>query len=291
MQAFLDGLSTFWQQVVGVLLSFNWSDILDIILVAFLLYNAIKLVRETRAAIFIKAIVIVVIFHLVALVLRLDTINWLMDEVIFQYGIFTLLIVFQPELRRVLERLGRSSFSAIRNNLSSDEALKQTTESIDAVCVACRNMSNSKTGALIVFERQVLLGDVIATGTVLDAAASNEMVQNVFYPKAPLHDGAMIVRDGKVYAAACILPLTQKEVNRELGTRHRAAIGISENSDALVVVVSEETGAISVALNGFLRRDFNYQSLKAELERVLLNRTDDSDNNGKRPFWKGWKMS
>ena len=291
MQAFLDSLSTFWQQFVGVLLSFSWSDILDIILVAFLLYNAIKLVRETRAAIFIKAIVIVVVFHLVALVLHLDTINWLMEEVIFQYGIFTLLIVFQPELRRVLERLGRSSFSAIRNTLSTDEALKQTVESIDAVCVACRNMSNSNTGALIVFERQVLLGDVIATGTVLDAAASNEMVQNVFYPKAPLHDGAMIVRDGKVYAAACILPLTQKEVNRELGTRHRAAIGISENSDALVVVVSEETGAISVALNGFLRRDFNYQSLKAELERVLLNRTDDSDNNGKRPFWKGWKKS
>lgn len=289
MQTILEQLGTIWQQILGVLLNFHIVDLIDILVVAFILYSVIKLVRETRAAIFIKAILIIVLVRLVALVLNLDTINWLMEEVIFQYGIFTLLIVFQPELRRILERLGRSSLTSIRGSLSSDESIRQTVASIDAVCAACRSMSNSKIGALIVFERQVLLGDVIATGTVLDAIASNEAVQNVFYPKAPLHDGAMIVRNGKIHAAACILPLTQKEVNRELGTRHRAAIGMSENSDAVVVVVSEETGTISVAINGFIHRDYNYQTLKTELENALLDRKDD-ETEKKHSFWKGWKL-
>ena len=289
MQAFFDQMKTLWQQFVGVLLGFRLSDAIDIIVVAFIIYSVIKLLRETRAAIFIKGIAIIVFIRIVAVILNLDTINWMMEEVIFQYGIFTLLIVFQPELRRILESLGRSSLTAIRGNLSTDEKIRLKVDAIDAVCTSCRNMSNAKIGALIVFERQVLLGDVVSTGTVINANPSSEMIQNIFFPKAPLHDGAMIIREGNILAAACILPLTSKDVNRELGTRHRAAIGMSENSDAIVVIVSEETGTISVASNGVIKRDYSIPMLKSELEKALLdiNGEDDAGNN-KKQFWKGW---
>lgn len=286
----LYGLQVLW----GVIRGFTVSDALDIIIVAYLIYKIIQLVRGTKAVTFIKGIILVIILRAVAILLNLDSINWLMEEVIFQYGIIALLIVFQPELRKILERMGRSSIVKFGRNFSSFETAEEMLDSIDAVCGACKLMSESKTGALIVFEREVMLNDIIDTGTTLDAIASTEELCNIFYPKAPLHDGAVIMRYGRVIAAGCILPLTVKEeISRELGTRHRAAIGMSENSDAVVVVVSEETGKISIAKNGFIRRNYTPEKLKAELEKSLLTPQDENESKRKKffSFLKGRKKN
>ena len=217
----------------------------------------------------------------------MDTMGWLIKNMM-NFAVFALLIVFQPELRRMLEQMGRSRIATFGHSLSASEAEQEQRAAIESVCKACTSMSASKTGALIVFERQTMLGEVIATGTVIDGAVSPELLGNIFFNKAPLHDGALIIRYGRVKAAACILPLSQNEINRELGTRHRAALGMSEVSDAVVVVVSEETGTISVARNGTLTRGYDAITLSTELEKALLPSTADENPSG-RAFWKRWK--
>lgn len=278
MQAFFNqilyGLDVLW----GVIKGFRLSDALEIIIVAYLIYKVIQIFRGTKATTFIKGVLLVVALRVIAIVFKLDAINWLMEEVVFQYGIFALLIVFQPELRKMLERIGRSSITTFRRALDSSDSAEDMMDSIDAVCSAVKIMSDTKTGALLVFEREVMLNDIVDTGTTLDALASTESLCNIFYPKAPLHDGAVVMRYGRVLAAGCILPLTQKEeVSRELGTRHRAALGMSENSDAVVVVVSEETGTVSVAKNGILRRNYSPEQLRTELEKSLLTAKDEDE--------------
>lgn len=259
------------------------SDFLDILLVAFIIYSAIKLIRETRAMQLVKgAILLVVLFALVSL-LEMQVSKYLLSF-IFSDLLVILVIIFSPEIRHALESVGRSSVSKLNifNFANKDNIFKKEKieTAINGVCKACADMSDEKIGALIVFKKETMLGEIIKTGTYVDAAVSPELIGNIFFPKAPMHDGAAIIEDGRVVAAGCILPLTNNtDISSDLGTRHRAAIGMSEFSDAIVVVVSEETGSISVAQKGFLRRGISDGDLREILMKSFVD--DDSDNGNK----------
>ncbi|MDR0903716.1 MAG: diadenylate cyclase CdaA [Ruminococcus sp.] len=267
-------------------------DIIDIGVLAFLIYWGIKFVRETRAGGLIRGIVILAAAYFVASVFDMKAITFIMNN-LFNAGIFAVLILFQPELRRTLEKMGHSKLSkiAVFQNLSEKEDSSGVwANAIEAVVDACDDLSATTTGALIVFEQESKLGEQIATGTIINAAPSKELLGNIFYPKTPLHDGAVIMRDGIVLAAGCFLPKPQKEesINKSLGSRHRAAIGMSENSDAIIVVVSEETGTISVAENGELKRGFTRDSLKKYLRGALIpERTAFAAKADKKQHKKG----
>jgi diadenylate cyclase len=275
--------SSFLESLKNVFLSFRFSDIIDILLVTAVIYGAIKLMRETRAGQLMKGILIVLGVWIFANVAQLYMMKTLLASVI-QYGLVFLFVVFQPELRSALEKMGRGHVGCLRSVLGGrsseeEEQQKQIRRGILAVVEACDNMSKSKTGALIVFERDTRLGDIVETGTVIEAVPSVPIICNIFFNKAPLHDGAMVMRNGMLYAAGCILPLTKRnnDVAIELGTRHRAAIGMSENSDAVVVVVSEETGQISIALGGTITRNYTRESLQNELNSLLLDHQSSKD--------------
>lgn len=240
------------------------TDIVDILLVAVLIYWVIVWVRETRAWFLLKGILVLILISLVSNIFNLYTISWLIEKAL-SVGILAILILFQPEFRKALENIGKGSmvtnlFSSEKNMTSLDE--KTATEVIDAAL----RMSREKTGALIVIENEVPVGDFEDRGVVIDAVVSSQLLTNIFVNKTPLHDGAVIIRDNRIASAACILPLTQAELSSDLGTRHRAAVGASEVSDAYVVVVSEETGKISVAHEGKLRSGIK----KAELMELLI---------------------
>lgn len=284
------GENGLWEAIVNVyngfvslMMTFKATDVLDIMVVAFMIYNLIKIVRETRAEQLVKGILVLVVAFFISEIFKLKMLNALFSS-FFQFSVLAVLIVFQPELRSALEHIGRSKIAKYWNTISGskgidEEKIKQVKAVINSVTEAANNFQRSKTGALIVFERQTRLGDIINTGTVLDAEPSVSIIGNIFYNKAPLHDGAMIVREGKLYAAGCILPLTAKNslVSSELGTRHRAAIGISENSDAVAVVVSEETGNISIAVNGVISRDYTRETLSVALEELLVPKNDRTE--------------
>ncbi len=266
---------------ISLMMTFKATDVLDIMVVSFIIYNLIKIVRETRAEQLVKGILVLLVAFFISGLFSLKMLNTLFSS-FFQFSVLAVLIVFQPELRSALEHIGRSKIAKYWNNISGGKAVEEErTENlksaIHCVCEAANNFQKSKTGALIVFERQTRLGDIINTGTVIDAEPSVSMIGNIFFNKAPLHDGAMIVRDGKLYAAGCILPLTANNsaVSAELGTRHRAAIGISENSDAVAVVVSEETGAISIAVEGVITRDYTRETLSIALEEMILPKVNE----------------
>ncbi len=264
-----------WDSFVGLVMSFQVADALDVILVSFIIYKGIKLVRETRTEQLIKGIFILIAVWAISFYLRLHMMIYILDAFL-QFGIIALLIIFQPELRRVLEQIGRSGIgskylSIPILNKEPEDVEKQQRKCINAVVDAMASLQKQKMGALVVFERQTKLGEIIETGTILNAEPSAPIIGNIFFNKAPLHDGAMIIRDSMVYAAGCILPLTKSDaISIDLGTRHRAAIGMSENSDAVVVVVSEETGQISVAVKGGLTRNYTRETLKGELESLLI---------------------
>lgn len=264
-----------WQSLVSTVKTISLFDIVDIALVAFVVYKGIALIRGTRAAQLIKGILILAVSYFVAAQLNLQAMKFLLVNV-FQYGVFALLVVFQPELRRILEQVGRSG-NRLRYNLfaitvkDAEKHEEETRTAIKAVCSAAVTLQKTKTGALVVFENVTKLGEIIKTGTVIDAAPMHDLLCNIFFPNSPLHDGAVIISDGRVYAAGCFLPLSQnQQISRELGTRHRAALGMSENSDALVVIVSEETGVISLAKGGVLQRNLTADTLRTALERGLL---------------------
>ncbi len=270
-------IQSWFTQFCLVMSTFGVVDLLDIIIVAFIIYKIIQIVRQTRAKQLIYGVFVIVIAWMVSSWLDMIALHQLLGLVIGQ-GVIAIAIIFQPEIRSALELVSRTNINLIgRRSKSGDElAIK---ESIDAVSRACQSFQNSKTGALIVFERNTPLGDIINTGTVIDADITTELLGNVFYPKTPLHDGAAVIRGGRLYAAGCILPLTKNNsLKKELGTRHRASIGMSENSDAIVVVVSEETGTISVAMSGVLHRDFNMVTLRELLERELLPDPSDAED-------------
>ena len=256
----------------NILSSIGLNDVLDILIVAFLVYKVLGFIRETRAEQLAKGIVVLVGATLLSNFFDLYTLHWLLSGVM-TVGMVALVVIFQPELRRALEHLGRSRFVNIMNDIDKEDAKRMVTEMVNAV----ETMSASRTGALMVIEKEITLNDIVETGTVIDARISAEMIGNVFYEGAPLHDGAMIIRGSRLYAAGCVLPLTQnKELSKELGTRHRAGIGITENSDALVIIVSEETGVISMAQNGVLTRFMDGKSI----EKILLDMYLQEDNKG-----------
>ena len=256
----------------NILSSIGLNDVLDILIVAFLVYKVLGFIRETRAEQLAKGIVVLVGATLLSNFFDLYTLHWLLSGVM-TVGLVALVVIFQPELRRALEHLGRSRFVNIMNDIDKEDAKRMVTEMVNAV----ETMSASRTGALMVIEKEITLNDIVETGTVIDARISAEMIGNVFYEGAPLHDGAMIIRGSRLYAAGCVLPLTQnKELSKELGTRHSAGIGITENSDALVIIVSEETGVISMAQNGVLTRFMDGKSI----EKILLDMYLQEDNKG-----------
>lgn len=271
--------------VIGNLIkSFKVSDVLDIVVVSFIIYSLIKLVRETRAEQLVKGILILVVAYVLSWQMNLKMLSTLLSN-FFQFSVLALLMVFQPELRRALEQIGRSRlgkyWSFGSNSKDAETYIKDQKRCIQAVVESAMSLQKTKTGALMVIERQTKLGDIINTGTVVNAVPSVPIIGNIFFNKAPLHDGAMVLRDGMIYAAGCILPLTKSDaVSIDLGTRHRAAIGMSENSDAVVVVVSEETGTVSVAKNGILTRNYTRETLAAELESELL--PEDAESGERR---------
>lgn len=281
----MDIIITIWKSFISLVKSFGISDALDVLLVSFIIYSGIKLVRETRAEQLVKGIIILLLVWAASNILKLYMMKTLLSY-FFQFSVFALLVVFQPELRRALEQIGRGGIGNKRwtfgVSLKDEEALmQQNRRGLNAVVDAAAVLQKQKTGALIVFEMQTKLGDIIDTGTVVNAVPSAPIICNIFFNKAPLHDGAMIMRDGMLYAAGCILPLTKSDkVSIELGTRHRAAIGITENSDSVVVVVSEETGQISVVVNGVLTRNYIRETLKSELESLIL--PSESEQGEKR---------
>lgn len=249
------------------------TDIIDIFLVAIIVYQLLKMIKETRAIQIVKGIAILFVIFQVSIWAHLTTLNYLLSNAL-QVGVFSIVVIFQPELRSLFEKMGRSKVGRIMD-IASGTAEDRQDYAVNEITRAAENLSATKTGALIVIERQTKLGDVIRTGTVLDAEVSASLLENIFVPNTPLHDGAVIMRGDRVYTAGCFLPLTSNSnLSRELGTRHRAALGISEASDALVIVVSEETGKISIALNGTLTRNLNGQSLKNALNRVLMTQNE-----------------
>lgn len=279
MEAFSD-IGHWLQQVWSVLSTITWIDFIDVLVVAYIVYKAFQFIRETRSEQLIKGIVLIVVAYMVARLLQMYAFFSILEYIV-RNGIIAVVILFQPEIRRAIEQVGQSSFKRSFGGmfgLKQDKFFRME-ETIDSVCKASTSMSGKKVGALIVFEQNTNLGDIVKTGVVLDALPSVEVIENIFYPKSPLHDGAMIIRSGKIYASACILPLTKKRpVDRELGTRHRAALGMSEDSDAVVVVVSEETGTISVAIKGVLYRELQIDSLKELLVSELIGAEEERDS-------------
>ena len=254
-------MQNFFQNIV---LSIGITDVIDILIVAFVVYKVLGFIRETRAEQLIKGLLILVAATFLADAFDLYTISWILNGTL-TLGVIALVIVFQPELRRGLEYVGRSKIVKSPFGQFDKEKAKLIVSSFTK---AIDEFSKCKTGALIVVERETALSDVAETGTTLNALVSTELLGNIFYEGAPLHDGAVIIRGDRVMAAGCVLPLTQNnQLSSELGTRHRAALGITENSDALVLVVSEETGIISMADNGKLSRFLDIKSV----EKILLN--------------------
>lgn len=248
----------------------GFTDILDILIVTFIIYKLLHFIRETRAEQLAKGLLFLMVATLLSKVLQLYTLHWILSGVM-TVGLIAVVVIFQPELRRGLEYLGRSKFSNVLSEVDKEEAKYMVGQLVEAV----DSMSASHTGALIVIEREISLNDIAETGTIIDAAISSQMIGNIFYEGAPLHDGALIIRGSRIHAAGCVLPLTQnKNLNKELGTRHRAGIGITENSDALVIIVSEETGIISVAQNGKLTRFLDVKKVEKALFNLYLEESE-----------------
>ncbi len=272
--------------VRGFLMMFRISDLIDILIIAFVFYKLSGTIKETRVSPIIKGVLLVVAAMWISGWFHLNTVNYILRNVM-QFGMIAILIVFQPELRRALERVGRTTFSSLFSQ--EDDPAEYIAEEISA---ACAYMSSLKIGALIVLERDTKIGDIVRTGCNINAEISRDLIINIFIPNTPLHDGAVIIRDGKILAARCILPLTKNEfLSSELGTRHRAAIGLTESSDAAVVVVSEETGKISLAMDGDMSRNYTEETLKKALNKILSTNTSSpsekmfSKIGGKNP-WK-----
>lgn len=267
-------------KAINYLMTIGVADFIDIIIVAYLIYKAIWFVRRTNSYNLARGLIFILIALWASELFGLTMINFLLRRTV-ELGLIALVILFQPELRRLLERMG-SGFSSNRPGAGTvmDTAIAQTV-------LACKDMSASRTGALIIFERCVTLNMAMSTGTIVNADTTAELLKNIFYNKAPLHDGAVIIRDGRIAAAGCVLPLTQStNLSRDLGMRHRAGIGLSEQADAVIVIVSEESGAISVALDGMLKRHLTSEALDKILRSQLISDEKDEDKRNVMYFAK-----
>lgn len=262
------------------LLSIQFVGYLDIAIMTLVLYRVLMVVRKTRAVSLLKGLLVFLAVLLVSTVFQLHGINYIMNRLV-DWGVLALIILFQPEIRRILEQMGSRRFMAILVPAASAGVMEQM---ISQTVLACTEMSQSRTGALIVFEREIKLDELVRSGTVLDASVSGELLKNIFFVKAPLHDGAVIVRNGRILGAGCVLPLSKNvNLSRDLGTRHRAGIGMSENSDAVVVIVSEETGTISVANGGMLKRHLKAETLENLLRNELLTAEESEPKKNRFP--------
>ncbi len=275
-----NNISGFFNKVLSVFSTFRFVDFLDIVVVAVIIYLCVRIIRETRAMQLVKGIVFIALVYFVVNLLNMEA-STAIFKTIFNNIILIVVILFAPEIRNILEQIGkgtaRKNFKTIVHPGVAVE-LAGIQDCIESTIQACSDLSDTRTGALIVFENETLLGNVIDSGTLLNAKPSKALIKNVFYPKTPLHDGAMVVRNGKILAAGCILPLTKKQLNTRFGTRHRAAVGLTEESDAIVVVVSEETGSISVARNGVLTSDISDGELRDILMSTFIPSGSSSDD-------------
>ena len=287
--ALFDNITEFFSKLGS--LSFGITDLLDIALIAFVVYSAIKLIRETRAFQLVKGLLLLGVAYLIVIQLDMQASSYIF-RFLFQNVFIILIILFQQEIRQVIEKVGNSKFTSLSLILKGNSADKEkkVNDAINEISKAVQRMSDSKTGSLIVMERQTLLGDVIKSGKPVDAFITHELIGNIFFPKSPLHDGAAIVRNGRLVAAGCVLPLTKNtEVSSDLGTRHRAALGMSEQSDAAIIVTSEETGIISLAYGGNLERNLTDSELREKLINLLVDNPSDNiiDNGLFKKLFKG----
>ncbi|AND86079.1 TIGR00159 family protein [Clostridium tyrobutyricum] len=272
------------QMVVNSVRYINVSSVMDILVVSYILYKGYMLMKETRAEQLLKGIILLIFLIPISSFFNLTMLNWILTKTL-TIGVLSIVIIFQPEIRSGLEHLGRTTF--IDKHIMQDE--KAMKKLIYEIVNAVENLSKSKTGALIVIEQVTGLEDIIKTGTKLDAVVSSALLENIFVVNTPLHDGATIIRNDRIVSAGCFLPLTHNNsLNRKLGTRHRAAIGMSENSDALVIIVSEETGTISLAVHGRITREYTKERLKNLLIRIMKNRLEK--RNGFREKVNKWKQ-
>ena len=282
-----------WSSVLNFIKGYHLiTDTLDIVLVAITIFGLVKLVRDSRAEQLLKGFFLLGAAYGLAHLIGLTTVKYLL-QVLFDNVLILLAVIFQPEIRRALEQVGHSGLSRLRiigfNEEDATEYINQCKNTINAVCSAVQQLQYQKMGALMVFERHTRLGEIAKSGTVINADPTGELIGNIFFNKAPLHDGAAIFRDGKLYAAGCILPLTDNiSISRSLGTRHRAGVGMSENSDAVVVIVSEETGTISVAKGGELQRNFTVDGLRQELENEIVWSNVRAENDDNQPHRFAW---
>ena len=254
----------------------TWSDIIEIVIIAFVIYNVMVWIKNTKAWVLLKGIIIVVIFALIAYILNLKTILWIAGKTI-SVGIIALVIIFQPELRRALEQLGRKKilFGLFRFNDGREKGERFSSKTAEEIVRACFDMGAAYTGALIVIEQDMVLEEYEKTGIAVDGLVTSQLLINIFEHNTPLHDGAVIIRGDRIVAATCYLPLSDNNsLNKALGTRHRAGVGISEVTDSMTIIVSEETGRVSVAVGGELIHDIDADSLRNKLE-YLRRRTID----------------
>lgn len=274
----MEAISEFFSSTFNYFSTISAWDIVDIVIVAYIIYEVIRVARNTSSSSLAKGILVLIIAIWLSSVLNLTMINFLLRKVV-EIGLIALVIIFQPELRKLLAKVGSSKVYAL---FSSKEKEKSTVESaIAQTVIACEQMAKTKTGALIIFERNMILSDIMTTGTIIDADSTAELIKNIFYPKAPLHDGAMVLRNGRISAAGCVLPLTNKtNLSKDLGMRHRAGIGVSEQTDAVVIIVSEETGAISIAVEGMLKRNLKHDTFVKILRSELLEEEENPKPTG-----------
>jgi diadenylate cyclase len=281
-------LTTVIHRLTNFIFSLQLWDVLDILVIAYLIYRLLLLVRKTNTSRLLKGVLVVIVLMWLSAE-RMLALSFVLERIV-EWGVLALIILFQPEIRRGLEQLGSSQIPFLQI-FAKPQVDRQTVEDAIAQTVsACGDMSKSRTGALIVFERKNQLDEMLRSGTKLDAEVSSELLKNIFFVKAPMHDGAVIVREGRVLGAGCMLPLSRNvNLSRDLGMRHRAGIGMSENSDAVVVLVSEETGSISVAVGGMLKRHLMTETLEQLLRNELLpQQPEEEDPDGKKRMnWKG----
>lgn len=269
--------------LVAAIKSISIWTILDIIVVSYIFYKGYMLIKETRAEQLLKGILLILLLMPISNLLHLTMLNWILERTI-TIGVLSIIIIFQPEIRRALEHLGRSAFNDVHILENKEKMEEVITQIINAVY----NLAKTRTGALIVMEQRTKLEDIMSTGTKIEGIVSSSILENIFVVNTPLHDGAIIIRNDRILAAGCFLPLSVNyDISKKLGTRHRAALGISENSDAIVIVVSEETGVVSLAINGKLTRGYTKDKLKDILIRIILIRF--SKNNSFKEKVKMWR--
>lgn len=255
-------VSTF---IMNTLKNISLFAVLDILVVAYIFYKGYSLIKETRAEQLLKGIIFMIAFIPISYILKLEMLNFILNKTL-TIGLLSIVIIFQPEIRRALEHLGRSAFE----ELHSIQDVEKRNITVNEIVNAVDNLAASKTGALIVIEKVTRLGEVLNSGTILDAKVTSNLLENIFVVNTPLHDGATIIRKDRILASGCVLPLTNNtSINKKLGTRHRAGIGLSEISDAIIIIVSEETGIVSLAINGKLTRGYDKEKLRMVLIKLI----------------------